>query len=155
MCGTVHTVGVPRETGPTADTARAALARLRKAARLSLRDLAAEMPAGPGQLSHSAIGELERGVRRMDLDELTALAVALRVSPLNFFLPDPAATQPDTLMALTGLGQEVTALTGLRWLQGLAPADPAEAADDWAAEGFRRRVLPEWALPEKEKPGGA
>ena len=146
---------VARETGPTADTARNALSRLRKAAKLSLRELAAEMPAGPGQLSHSAIGEVERGVRRLDLDELTALAAALRVSPITFFLGDPGESRPDDLITLTGLGEPVTAQSGLLWLRGLAPADPKEATDDWAAEGFRRRSLPEWALPEKGKPDGA
>ena len=151
----MHTVLVARETGPTADTARNALSRLRKAAKLSLRELAAEMPAGPGQLSHSAIGEVERGVRRLDLDELTALAATLRVSPITFFLSDPAESRPDALVALTGLTETLPESAALLWLQGRAPVDPKEAADDWAAEGFRRRSLPGWALPEKGKPDGA
>jgi transcriptional regulator with XRE-family HTH domain len=142
-----------RELGPTADAVRYNLARLRAGARLSLRDLAELMPEGPGSLSHSAIGEVERGVRRLDTDELMALAATLRVSPLTFFLPETRRSTDD--VGLTGFAGPIPASAALAWLQGLAPADPREAADDWAAEGFRRRSLPEWALREKGKPDGA
>lgn len=131
-----------KESGPSAEIARAALIRLRTGARLSLRELAAELPDGPGAMSHSAIGEVERGVRRLGLDEVFALAATLRVSPLAFLIP--GGDDPDMPVALTGLAAPLPAAAALSWLQGLAPADPAEAADSHEAEAFRRRSLPEW-----------
>lgn len=153
-CGIPHTDQVARELGPTAEAVRINLQRLRYEARLSLRQLADRMPPGPGALSHSSIGEIERGVRRVDVDELTALAAVLGVSPATLLLPvsfdldahpQPTA-QPDEPVQLTGTQPEARE-TMLRWLRGDRPisSETISTADDFEAEAFRRRALPGWA----------
>lgn len=149
---------VPREMGPTAEAVSANLKHLLAARRLSARSFAATMPAGPGQLTHSAVSEIARGVRRVDVDELTALAAALGVSPATLLLPPPG---PDPISGQTEeeLPQRPAALTGvdpipadelLRWLQGWRPLPPPTPYRDaveaeFQMEVFRRQSLPWWA----------
>ncbi len=132
-----------RATGDTHDTVRYNLARLRTQRRLSLRELAALMPPGPGALSHSSIGEIERGVRRCDVDELTALAMTLDVSPIALLMPYTETANDD--VAVTGMQHVVGARWVLDWLRGDAPVQPEDAVDDHEVASFRRRSLPSWA----------
>lgn len=129
------------------ETVRFNLIRLLGEFRVSMRALAAEMPEGPGKLTHSALSEISRGVRRVDVDELTALAVALGVSPITLLMPyDEDGYDDDNLVQLTGT-EAVFGADLLRWLRGEAPLDlPRNAElDSFEAEAFRRRSLPIWA----------
>jgi transcriptional regulator with XRE-family HTH domain len=67
------------ELGPTGQTVRANVAALRKQRGLTLRDLSEKMPSAH-PLSHTTISEIERGARRVDVDDLVTLAKALSVS---------------------------------------------------------------------------
>lgn len=131
-----------RATGDTHDTVRFNLARLRTQRRLSLRELAALMPPGPGSLSHSSIGEIERGVRRCDVDELTALAITLDVSPIALLMPYTENINDE--IGVTGMRHVVGARWVLDWLRGDSPLQPEDAVDDHEREAFRRRSLPSW-----------
>lgn len=117
------------------------LYRLRTQQRLSLRVLAARMAGNPGALSHSSIGEVERGVRRCDVDELTSLSVALGVSPLTLLMP--YAEHPRDDVFVTGVPSALKASEVLRWLKGDAPYHP-ESVDAHGVEEFRRRATPFW-----------
>lgn len=132
-----------RATGDTHDNVRYNVARIRTQRRLSLRDLAALMPPGPGALSHSSIGEIERGVRRCDVDELTALSITLDVSPIALLMPYTETVNEE--VGVTGLRHVVGARWVLDWLRGDAPLQPEDAVDDHERESFRRRSLPHWA----------
>lgn len=155
--------GVPRDVGPTAKAVSENLKRLLKARRLSARGFAAEMVDGPGRLTHSAISEVMRGARRVDTDELTALAAALGVSPVTLLMPtapDEDADfwsyprEPDKgdtphgrdfTVELTGVGP-MSATAALSWLRGDSPAVEHEAdLDGFDAQQFRRHALPWWA----------
>ncbi|WP_079624574.1 helix-turn-helix domain-containing protein [Mycobacteroides abscessus] len=136
-----------REIGPTMETVRHNFVRLLGERKVSMRALAAEMPDGPGRLTHSALSEIARGIRRVDVDELTALAVALGISPITLLMPyDEDGYNDDNLVQLTGT-EAVFGADLLRWLRGEAPLDLARRADldDFEAEAFRRRSLPIWA----------
>ncbi|MFV8308822.1 helix-turn-helix domain-containing protein [Mycobacteroides chelonae] len=136
-----------RELGPTAEAVRFNITRLRGERHLSLRALSDKMTDGPGKMTHSALGEVERGVRRLDVDELTALAATLGVSPLTLLLrPVNDGYNMDELVSLTGTTDEMGADI-LRWLRGDAPYDlPVQLdLDSFEAEAFRRIALPEWA----------
>ncbi|MBV0918252.1 helix-turn-helix domain-containing protein [Mycobacteroides chelonae] len=136
-----------RELGPTAEAVRFNITRLRGERHLSLRALSDKMTDGPGKMTHSALGEVERGVRRLDVDELTALAATLGVSPLTLLLrPVDDGYNMDEVVSLTGTTDEMGADI-LRWLRGDAPYDlPVQLdLDSFEAEAFRRIALPEWA----------
>lgn len=84
------------ELGTTGETVRANISRLRRDRGLTLRDLADRMAETGRPLAHNSISEIERGARRVDVDDLVALALALEVSPLAILLPvEDAALSPN------------------------------------------------------------
>jgi hypothetical protein len=136
--------------GPTTAAVAAALTRLQGEGRWqSLRQLSAALATLPGggiKLSHTSIGQIVRGERHVTVDELTALAAVLGVSPVTFLIP-AVSTGPTELVALTGTGAaDAGALLG--WLRGDAPLDGA--GDSFETESFRRRALPQWAWDREE-----
>jgi ABC-type tungstate transport system permease subunit len=79
----------------------------------------------------------------VSVDQLTALATALDVSPIALLMPQ-VVTAADEQVRLTGT--EDTEGEGLlAWLQGEAPADRGQWTDSFEVEHFRRRSLPPWA----------
>lgn len=143
--GHTDAMGVLRNLGPTSDVVSENLLRLRTSRRLSLRALSESLGDGPGKLTHAAIGEIERGARRIDVDELTALAAALGVSPITLLMPfEGDSINRDA--SLTGASIELPQDT-LRWLRGDAPFDLeyGDGLDSFEAQAFRRRSLPHWA----------
>jgi transcriptional regulator with XRE-family HTH domain len=75
------------QRGATADTVAANVKRLREDKRLGLRTLASRLADAGRPLTHTALDKIERGTRRVDVDDLMALAVALGVSPLRLLMP--------------------------------------------------------------------
>lgn len=75
------------ELGPTGKTVAHNVARIRKTQDLTLRDVADRLADTDRPLAHNTISEIERGARRVDVDDLVALAVALNCSPLALLLP--------------------------------------------------------------------
>lgn len=79
------------------ETGRAVIAnieRLRKAQRLSFRDLSAHLGAMGHPMLPSVVHRLAVGGRRIDVDDLTAFAEVLGVS-VNRLLAAPGTTPPD------------------------------------------------------------
>lgn len=70
---------------------------------LTIRAMADRLSAAGVRTAHSAVSEIENGARRVDVDDLTALAAALGVSPLFLLLPH-AWHEGDTV-ELTGAGE--------------------------------------------------
>jgi hypothetical protein len=119
---------------------------------MSLRTLAAYMleKVGPEEaLSHATLSEIERGVRKISIDDLTVLAWTLGISPITFLMP---VDRPDTPTAEVAFEEPVQpfALTGtpeaplralVDWVRGEAPLD---TDDPHRVEAFRRRSLPWW-----------
>lgn len=73
--------------GPTGETVRENVLRLRTKRKLSLRALAARTEELNRPLGHGSINQIEQGRRRVDVDDLMTLAVALHVSPLALLFP--------------------------------------------------------------------
>jgi transcriptional regulator with XRE-family HTH domain len=72
------------EIGPTGETVRATVRDIRtNRRRLTLRDLSEKMTTVGWPMAHNTISEIERGARRVDVDDLMALAAALETSPLE------------------------------------------------------------------------
>ncbi|WP_159054513.1 helix-turn-helix domain-containing protein [Streptomyces dysideae] len=115
------------EVGPTGRAVAANVKRLRKARGLSLRALSAALKDRGRTLSADALNKIEnaaepdgRGVRRVDVDDLAALAVAFDVPPSALLLPldDSSASTVD----VTGVGS-VPADVAWDWLDGKRPLE--------------------------------
>lgn len=139
-----HTEAVLKGLGATSWAVAFAIRSERTRQKVSLRDLAKRLPED-AKLSHATLSEIERGDRRVSVDDLTALAAALNVSPVTFLLPvDPAVPPPDPHAVdarLTGT-PNVPLDVLVDWIRGDAPLDPD--ADAHTTETFRRGALPRW-----------
>ena len=78
-CSKMGTNAVQR--GATAETVSANVKRLRLEQNLGLRGLAKKLGEVGRPLTHSAVDQIEKGTRRVDVDDLMALAAALDVFP--------------------------------------------------------------------------
>lgn len=96
--------------GPTGDTVRENVLRYRTRLNLGYADLARRLEALGRPIPVLGLSRIERGERRIDVDDLMALAVALGVSPTSLLLPDTAGAD-DTVTA-TGIEGPATDLLG-------------------------------------------
>jgi transcriptional regulator with XRE-family HTH domain len=94
----------PVQRGATADTVSANVKRLRRKQNLGLRGLAGKLAEVGRPLTHSAVDQIEQGGRRVDVDDLMALAAALGVSPVTLLMPE--STTRDDLVEVTGFPPE-------------------------------------------------
>ncbi|WP_406306272.1 helix-turn-helix transcriptional regulator [Streptomyces sp. NBC_00885] len=125
------------ELGPNGRAVAANVKRLRTARGMSLRALSEALSEVGRGLSQDAINKIENGakpdakqVRRVDVDDLVALAVALRVNPSALLLPltdDPAET-----IEVTGVGS-VLADRAWDWVDGELPIEKIKPGDPGGA----------------------
>jgi transcriptional regulator with XRE-family HTH domain len=71
------------EIGPTGEIVRANVARFRRQRGLTLREMADKMKQAGRPLAYNTISEIELGARRVDVDDLAALADVLEVLPTD------------------------------------------------------------------------
>ncbi|MDX3519270.1 helix-turn-helix transcriptional regulator [Streptomyces scabiei] len=114
-----------RRRGPAATQVEATgqhvrenLARLRKARGLTTYQLAKLMKDAGRPIPQSGISRIESGARRVDVDDLTALAAVLRVSPSALLLP--LDDSPERTVEITGAGT-VLADAAWDWADGRRP----------------------------------
>lgn len=93
---------IPREA--TAETVSSNVRFIRRRRKLTLRGLSEKVTLDTNRpLTHGVIDGIERGTRRVDVDDLMALAVALDVSPSD--LLTPSRVTPFEIVEATGLGR--------------------------------------------------
>lgn len=85
--------------GPTGDRSRHRIAELRSRRRLTLAQLAARLTELGHPMQTTALSRIEQGERRVDVDDLVALALALEVTPNALLLPE--STLPEVQVMLT------------------------------------------------------
>jgi transcriptional regulator with XRE-family HTH domain len=85
----------------TAKTVSANVKRLRSQQNLGLRGLANKLGEVGRPLGHSAVDQIEKGKRRVDVDDLMALAAALDVSPATLLMPVGEKDEEATVTAHT------------------------------------------------------
>lgn len=73
--------------GPTGETVRENISRVRRERNLTLRALSERLSELGRPISNSSISQVETGARRVDVDDLLAFAVALDVSPNTLLMP--------------------------------------------------------------------
>ena len=82
-----------RDPGPTAARVATNVRALREARRLELTHLSERLERLGQPIGVPALSRLETGKRRVDVDDLVALALALDVSPARLLLPPPGRDQ--------------------------------------------------------------
>lgn len=152
----------PLGWGPISRYVAVNLVRLRRARNWSTTRLSAALEELGQPIPATGITRIEKGQRRVDTDDLVALAVALNVSPVTLLLPPSSGDQ----MASLAKNYEVTSRTAWQWVMGQRPAmdwepgegvnvaepgvDPAIAAAAYEREqeyGRRRAEYLQLALP--------
>lgn len=118
------------------------LKRIRTQVGMTTRVLAASLAEVGVPMSSSGISEIETNRRGVNVDQLTALAAALGVSPLALLTPIPDDADPDAEVLLSGTSPE-RADDMYRWLRGDRSLTD-EMLDDYEREGFRRMSNPPW-----------
>ncbi|MEV5441407.1 helix-turn-helix domain-containing protein [Streptomyces sp. NPDC052644] len=117
-------------TDPTGRSVASNVRRVRDLRGLSTYDVSRLLSAVGRPITASAIAKVERGERRVDVGDLTALAAVLRVNPSALLLPltdDPADT-----IEITGVGS-VDAERAWDWMDGEMPIEHIEPGDPTGA----------------------
>ncbi|WP_068149069.1 helix-turn-helix domain-containing protein [Rhodococcoides corynebacterioides] len=102
------------------------VARVRREQGLTLRDVADRLSNTERPIAHNTISEIERGARRVDVDDLMALAAALSVSPVALLFP--SAESAETAVHATGFGEVAASQL---WTSMHAPPSPETANASW------------------------
>ncbi|WP_422745170.1 helix-turn-helix domain-containing protein [Mycobacterium sp. WMMD1722] len=148
--------GKEPESGPTAKTVAENVARLRTAQKMNYKQLSDTLLAR-ANWSINAVGirRIESGERRVTVDDLMALSVALGVSPSTLIYPD--ADDAGARVSATGLPQPENARVLWEWVS-------ASMWAYWALEhvggftkpsDFFRRAWPQWMLQDLDGPNGS
>lgn len=86
------------------------------------------------------IHRIENGDRRVDVDDLMALSVALDVSPITLLTPN--ATERTAMVSITGVAEPCTAEQLWKWLGGDGPL--RGAADGMELLDYMGAATPVW-----------
>lgn len=101
------------DTGPTAAEVARNVARYRKRVGWTAEHLAAELESAGRRATRDTVMKMESGARRIDVDDLVALAHVLDVSPLALLLPQ--TTTPDEPVRFSGDTQGYNGLRAAQW----------------------------------------
>lgn len=146
----------PRERrnpiGPTARTVGANVRRLRQEIGDTQGALADRLKGNGHPIPVASIGRIESGDRRVEVDDLMALSVALGVSPLALLMPYTRASSDD--VSLTGW-RKTTALDSWRWALAGAPLAWSEGGrhEEESLYLTVRRSFPWWLDPREPTEG--
>jgi len=112
--------GVKGEAGPTGRTVQATVAHRREQLGLTFAQLSRQLINNGRNLAPLALRRIETGQRRVDVDDLVALAAALECSPITLLMPpDTDAADIVQLTGVKGLG--VSAERAWAWLNASYP----------------------------------
>lgn len=122
-----------QDISSTGSTVASNIARVRRASDVSLQQLEERLTRLGRRISFSGLSKIERAQKRVEVDDLMAIAIALDVSPLTLLLPhdDPYAEVRVT-------GAAGSAAVFWEWALGDRPLDPQDR------RGYAARALPAW-----------
>jgi transcriptional regulator with XRE-family HTH domain len=93
--------------------------RLREERRLTYAELSRQLADMGREIPPLGLRRIESGERRVDADDLVALALALGVTPITLLMP--YTETEDTRVEVTGLREPVRDTTLWQWLQAELP----------------------------------
>jgi transcriptional regulator with XRE-family HTH domain len=126
------------ELGPNGARLAANLKALRESLPLTTEQLAVRVAAYGRPMRANTITKIEKEQRRVDVDDLVALALALETRPDALLLPSTIAMDELELVQ----GKTVTAFAAWRWANGDQPLDVPEGDDGTAHNRFQMRAQP-------------
>jgi len=133
------------EIGETGETVRSNVARIRKRKDLTLRDVADRLQETDRPLAFNTLSEIERGARRVDVDDLVALAAALEVSPSSILMPE--VIDGDMSVKGTGIEKPMEAAHYWNWLMAReSHVDNENGSTGEELLQFAAAALPPWAF---------
>lgn len=151
--------GRTREPGPTSTRTAENLRRIRQEQGLSYAELARRLAGIGHPILDTGLLKIEKGDRRVDVDDLMALAIALGTTPNRLILPpgepEHATERYHVTSAITGTPPLLWA-----WATGEVPlgALPSTATTDRRARGeevvFSRENRPQHWLPDGPQRNG-
>jgi transcriptional regulator with XRE-family HTH domain len=124
------------ELGPTGRTVADNVKRVRGHRSLNYAELSRKLTELGRPISPLAVRRIEEGDRRVDVDDLLALAVALGVPPNSLLLPHE---DPSPEPSATAVG-DTKFLDLWSWADG--SRGPIGYEDDWHSRKISRPVLP-------------
>lgn len=125
------------DLGPTGDAVRRQIEKLRLSQNLTYAELSRRLSEFGRPLNTLALRRIEAGARRVDVDDLVALALALQVNPNALLMEtDLAAADTDERSRVTN-NVEHYADVHWSWLYGIWPLHGEESQ-----LVFQRRVMP-------------
>jgi transcriptional regulator with XRE-family HTH domain len=136
--------GKKSDLGPIGINVTHAVRRCREARGLGYAELSRQLALVGREIPPLGLRRIESGERRVDVDDLVALAAALGVSPITLLMP--ADADPATPVAVTGVDGEVPAERLWNWLTA---SGPLRARDLVLA--FYGDALPSWERHQMER----
>ncbi|MGN7859495.1 helix-turn-helix domain-containing protein [Microbacterium sp. 22303] len=124
--------------GPTATIVGENVRRVRTVLQLTQAQLSQRLDALEHPIPVASVGRLESGDRRVEVDDLMALSVALGVSPLGLLMPYTRG--PEDEIEMTGFGR-MSADDAWGWV--LADHDASKQAEDEPGSMYARS-FPKW-----------
>lgn len=107
--------------GQTGEAVRANLQRLRDDKNLGYAQLSRRLEQFGRPIPDLGLRRIESGDRRVDVDDLMALAAVLNVSPASLLMPNLASVTSADLVGVTGWQKPITATVVWRWLTAAQP----------------------------------
>lgn len=128
--------------GPTGQTVAENVKRIREHRGLTIYALSGALGKAGRPITPSAIAKIEKQQRQVTVDDLTALASVLRVSPMTLLLP--WAVTDGALVEITG-ASATTARAVWEWADGARPLTTSEEDHLGDLLRFRLDSRPAWA----------
>jgi transcriptional regulator with XRE-family HTH domain len=127
----------------TGQTVCQRIRQLRESQGLTLADLSSRLKKLGRSYSVSTMWEIEKGSRRVDVDDLVALSFALKVTPLTLLMPDTKTS--DESITTTASPDPVPAERYWWWLRTEQPLIDGTQMDNLE---FQWRSKPTWHTAE-------
>lgn len=110
-------MGTRTHIGETGDLVRRRIKETRQHQRLSLAELSTRLTRAGHPILMSGLSKIENGGRRVDVDDLVAVAAALGVPPGVLLSPADAESDPATVSRMDELDARLKALEA--WASGM------------------------------------
>lgn len=115
-----HRAKRPNDAGPTGRRVAKNIEMLREDRGLTQAQLAERVESLGRPMSRQAVSKVEQGFRRVDVDDLVAISIALDTTPSRVLLPGVAGQDEVELLPAVS----VPSLDAWRWANGEEPLPP-------------------------------